>query len=884
VAADLAEIYYTNDVTLEAGEIVSIDPSLSFGVRRTQPGDKSVLGVVSTKPGLLIGGGSPSGIPTPIALAGRVPVRVTTENGAIEHGDYLTISSQSGVAMKSLGVGPVIGQALEAWRGDGIGSVMVFVKNFEQSGFAVLSGSGSIPDRVRINEQLMLTADDVDDRALLVLDTEETDGSKDALRIVTDAGSDENLVTRITASGAIHADGPVSTTGADYAEWFFSEDAKTSIEGARQALTPGEVVCIDVTAPNAVRRCARDADNNVMGIVSTNPAFIGNSLSGADGIRVPGTVLVGLIGQVPGKVIVQSGAVIRPGDSLTPSSIPGIARRAEAGEPTVGVALEGLESGQGTIKVLISRRNQSLTAEAVEERIMQSIAGMEIEDEVQVMLAQSLDNLNFNAKITDEVHAQVSEMDFIGQIQSVLSDRLGTGSVLGTMENVLALTDEHILELRTAFRVVGPTTLSGSLQVAGVILGTSLELDQNLTVGGSARVGKDLHVDGSLIVNEIMSPNSLFVDGDLNLGGTIHASAIDLASGGTLSVAGGLTLNGKLTVESLEITKGSIAVEDLLVRGAMEVMGDITISGLARFLGDVDVSGQLIVSNRQAGYAKIPKTGTAVTIVFGSGFTATPIVSASPDVPVLYAVSKASMTGFTIRLGAPATEDIGFSWLALATAAPETAEGGEGSLSGDKRSFTVDAQGVPYSASDPVFNACIRNQATGCDDYRRDTYEWILDDVIFTYRTDLTPPLLVVPEGYEIVVVEGVEEVVPEGTEESDPSTSLRAGESNESGPPALDGFGGAGEQTPEENAEPVPAKGAVPEPEEIPAEPTEPVIAPEESPAEPVIAPEQSETMPPVEEMPAPEESPAEPPPAEPLPPAEEPVPTESPAPALTP
>jgi hypothetical protein len=54
----------------------------------------------------------------PVALAGRVPVKVTTENGDIEVGDYLVPASKPGYAMKACGTkycksGMVIGKALE---------------------------------------------------------------------------------------------------------------------------------------------------------------------------------------------------------------------------------------------------------------------------------------------------------------------------------------------------------------------------------------------------------------------------------------------------------------------------------------------------------------------------------------------------------------------------------------------------------------------------------------------------------------------------------------------------------------------------------------------------------------------------------------------------
>lgn len=131
--ADLAEIYTTNDETLEAGDVVSIDPDLKTGVKKSlNILDKNVLGIVSIRPGMLIGGVDKEGIKAvPVALSGRVPIKVIKENGTIEPGDYLSPSSTLGVAMKSNGTGLVIGQAMSAYDGEDIGTVIAFIKNFD---------------------------------------------------------------------------------------------------------------------------------------------------------------------------------------------------------------------------------------------------------------------------------------------------------------------------------------------------------------------------------------------------------------------------------------------------------------------------------------------------------------------------------------------------------------------------------------------------------------------------------------------------------------------------------------------------------------------------------------------------------------------------------
>jgi len=127
--ADLAEVYYSKEPALAPGTVVSFDPSINTGVKKSSRSyDPSLAGVVSTKPAQVLGDNSQvSGSPVFLALTGRVPVKVSTENGPIAPGDLLTSSSTPGVGMRATRAGYVIGRALTAFSGDGIGSVLTFV-------------------------------------------------------------------------------------------------------------------------------------------------------------------------------------------------------------------------------------------------------------------------------------------------------------------------------------------------------------------------------------------------------------------------------------------------------------------------------------------------------------------------------------------------------------------------------------------------------------------------------------------------------------------------------------------------------------------------------------------------------------------------------------
>ena len=110
--ADLAERYMSQE-SLENGTVVAIDPYNNHGVKKTQyQYQRDVIGVVSTDPGFVTGAYTENSYP--IALVGRVPVKVSTENGMIKTGDTLTAASLYGYAMKATVSGRVIGKALES--------------------------------------------------------------------------------------------------------------------------------------------------------------------------------------------------------------------------------------------------------------------------------------------------------------------------------------------------------------------------------------------------------------------------------------------------------------------------------------------------------------------------------------------------------------------------------------------------------------------------------------------------------------------------------------------------------------------------------------------------------------------------------------------------
>ncbi len=132
--ADIAENFIGTE-PLQAGDIVMTNGGDTVGKAN---GTNSVIGIVSTKPGVILGldGNNENPNHYPIALAGRVPIKVNTENGLIKKGDRITLSSIAGVGTKATATSTVtVGIALEdfssAITGDFATSTILAFVNLE---------------------------------------------------------------------------------------------------------------------------------------------------------------------------------------------------------------------------------------------------------------------------------------------------------------------------------------------------------------------------------------------------------------------------------------------------------------------------------------------------------------------------------------------------------------------------------------------------------------------------------------------------------------------------------------------------------------------------------------------------------------------------------
>ncbi|MEK7083640.1 MAG: hypothetical protein AAB932_00200, partial [Patescibacteria group bacterium] len=119
----------------EPGDVLVVDHDATDRYQKSNaPYAREVSGVVSTQPVIVIGSGK-TGTTADMAIAGRVPVKISDENGPIERGDMLVTASLPGHAMRydarrddGATMAGIVGIALDSFA-TGTGKILAILKD-----------------------------------------------------------------------------------------------------------------------------------------------------------------------------------------------------------------------------------------------------------------------------------------------------------------------------------------------------------------------------------------------------------------------------------------------------------------------------------------------------------------------------------------------------------------------------------------------------------------------------------------------------------------------------------------------------------------------------------------------------------------------------------
>ena len=568
--------------------------------------------------------------------------------------------------------------------------------------------------------------------------------ASDPLFAITTSTSEAGAVDikfKVMPNGAVYADDSYYNTGADYAEYFYTADTD---------LTAGEAVCIDLLHSNAVRRCTQSGDTNIMGIVSSRPALIGNARE--ENLNNKNYVIVAMLGQIPAKVSAENGA-IRPGDSLSAAALPGYVRKADAGDSTVGVALESWENGQGTIQVMISRRNKSLTVEEVEKQVTTHIAEMEIEDEVQLLVQDAVKNYDLASEVKSIVDPSLAILDAKFTLSvSEQNDKIA-GLNAETIQNSAAIKDLQN-------------------NVYGYALASSTETLL-------AAVG-------------MLEENASSTNNAVNI---IQGQILDLQNQASTTASQLAVLMAATSTSPLAVSNVDVNANYLSVQQAATFFGTITVKGetgfeyKVTFYQDIEVKGKIYASRDQAGTVTLKANTLFTDVVFEQEYLIIPKVVANlsdsdDSTFVNFKVARKTPQGFTLMLQNPIGKDLTFDWIALAVKSdPPVINNIITSVDPVTASSTVNLQAEvmdPDTASAELKYVWEFSPLIGTVSGETNAISWTLPGDAITADTDVTVKLTVT-DGGSVVAQEKIIKVLAVTPE----SGSVAGAETGPEEPPA---------------------------------------------------------------------------------------------------
>lgn len=136
---EVTSVYEIADKDAQEGDIVSTTETGL--VRSSKSLDNKMFGVISEKPLLLYRDLEAKG--KPVMRSSIAQVNITTLNGPIKYGDYITSSEIPGKGQKAPPSGPVLGIALAPFDGSGVGKIPVALR-IESQGLATPGFAGSL--------------------------------------------------------------------------------------------------------------------------------------------------------------------------------------------------------------------------------------------------------------------------------------------------------------------------------------------------------------------------------------------------------------------------------------------------------------------------------------------------------------------------------------------------------------------------------------------------------------------------------------------------------------------------------------------------------------------------------------------------------------------
>ncbi len=611
--ADVAEWYISHDLTVEETDLVAIDPFKDVAVSKAARGATGpAIGIVSTKPGLVLGknDGTTPGVPTsvsgeevasgqakavPVALTGRVPLKMSLENGPIYRGDPITTSSIPGVGAKALTAGPIIGYALEELTTLGAASSLNDTQNATESGeltttpsptygkvMVFVQPSGYVPDTLALSTTGEVMLEKVATQSALPDGTFATTESWN-VRLA-------QVPSAIIETVSAFSKATIGTLQAGSAQ--IAELTTQLITSDRATIDTAQINTIATDTITTL-------DSNSIDFVLPDSSNTATDSAQSAGSATPSAL----------RVLTASGSAVAQIDSSGNASFAGQLRSQSA-------RIQQLEGNLAQFQDI-----KAQTADLVNATVSGTLYATDI-DGFQDKVAEALEEPSLLAKLFP-----VSQNPFAGNFGSVSLDEIASiseGTTFGTSGSTYS---DFVTTAASSSASIKQTLASLELDADSVVLGgEAAYINRYFQVNGSAHIGQSLGLGGSLIADGSMVigqdatikgnafvADTLMVGNSIQSNGTLTAATTTIIGDGYIAytpMGGFADINVDVDANATETDPSEIGNESPLPlprfeiqpsgRGMLSLMaGLLTLdeNGQVVISGDVTIAGKLTIDD-----------------------------------------------------------------------------------------------------------------------------------------------------------------------------------------------------------------------------------------------------------------------------------------------
>lgn len=449
------------------------------------------------------------------------------------------------------------------------------------------------------------------------------------------------------------------TSGTDLAENYPVKDP---------TISAGEIVTFDSADPIGVKRAEQGDKAPMAGIIATKPGLVLSD----DQKNATGQRPVALAGRVPTKVNLEGGE-IKIGDRIAISSVPGVGRKANSLEPSVGVALEGYTGGDQMITVSIDL-NPGIDVNELKNQIFETDMNNadERSKENQQILSYGLNELMLmtpkqytqistflqNGTLVQDRNKTQETFGFIAQElyqlipQAVKKPKEGSDGLWEIdYSKIVPIVVKSIQEQQAEISKINGQWImvNGEIEVKALsteVLSQKLKVEslltrmENLEATNTANSNTLSQLEQRLAELEQMEEedNSQFPisneDSDTSVVADNHLSEGEEVADSVLEQSTALSLSDQLqgeVIANLNISNLTV-IENVIVAG------------------DIKVEGHIVVGEDTAGEAVVPTGENKVRIEFKKPYIGQPIVTAtlSGGKNLFYSVKNVDTFGFDI--------------------------------------------------------------------------------------------------------------------------------------------------------------------------------------------------------------------------------------------